>query len=315
MAKIKILITYHDEHPLIKSKIIQPIQTGCTNAVKLFKGMLRDDIGENISSKNPNYCELSAQYWAWKNYGKLGNPDYIGFMHYRRHFMFDGWQGDSGWLWLPKGNVYFVPFISPKYLSHFSDDLIRKTMQDYDCVVFKPYDVKYIESKNCREQYGKLPEQNKENFDIFIKTAKRLYPDYLPEIEKIEKGSVQYLCNMFVMRRDLFEEYNQFCFSILEEVDKQIDSSQMSEQAARFLGYFGEFLLSMFIFKLQKRSDVKIKELNGAYVLNDKQPKIRWLKYAKLCLFSKITFGKRRKKYKKKRDEYSLYIKHIKNFI
>ncbi len=131
--------------------------------------------------------------------------------------------------------------------------------------------------------------------------------------------SLMYRCRVVqvqcIMRRDLFEEYNKFCFSILEEVDKQIDSTQMSEQAARFLGYFGEFLLSMFIFKLQKRSDVKIKELNGTYVLNDKQPKIRWLKYAKLCLFSKITFGKRRKKYKKKRDEYSLYIKHIKNFI
>ncbi len=315
MSHIKILISYHDEHPLIQSDIIQPIQTGCAKAKKRFNGMLRDDVGENISADNPRYCELSAQYWAWKNYDKLGNPDYIGFMHYRRHFMFDGWIGNPDWCWLPKGNVYFVPFMSSQYLSHLSDTYIAKVLKNCDCVVLKPCDVKHLKSKNCRTQYGKLPEQNVKNFDIFIKTAKRLYPDYEEEIEKIEKGSVQYLCNMFVMRKDLFEEYNKFCFSILEEVDKQIDSTQMSEQAARFLGYFGEFLLSMFIFKLQKRSDVRLKELNGAYVLNDKKPKIRWLKYAKLCVFSKITFGERRKKYKKKRDAYRQEIQHLKQFL
>ena len=313
--KTKILVSYHDEHSLIKSEIIKPIQTGCANAPKLFKGMLRDDYGENISADNDRYCELSAQYWAWKNYDKLGNPDYIGFMHYRRHFMFDGWKGNPDWCWLPKGNVYFVPFMTTKYYEHFSDNLIIDMVKDYDCIVLKPYDVKNLKSKNCRKQYGKLPEQDIKNFDIFIKTAKILYPDYISEIEKIEKGSVQYLCNMFVMRRELFEEYCQFCFSILKEVDKRIDASGLSVQAARFLGYFGEFLLSMFVFKLKKRVDVRIKELNGTYVLNDKKPRIRYLKYLKLCVFSKITFGEVRKKYKHKRNNYRLEIQHVQEFI
>ena len=87
--KTKILISYHDEHSLIKSDILQPIQTGCANASKLFDGMLRDDDGENISEHNPKYNELSAQYWAWKNYDKFDNPDYIGFWHYRRVLNFN----------------------------------------------------------------------------------------------------------------------------------------------------------------------------------------------------------------------------------
>ncbi|EAQ58275.1 putative glycosyl transferase [Campylobacter jejuni subsp. jejuni 260.94] len=47
-----------------------------------------DDTGDNISDKNRFINEFSAIYWAWKNYNQLENPDYIGFMHYRRLFYF-----------------------------------------------------------------------------------------------------------------------------------------------------------------------------------------------------------------------------------
>lgn len=47
----------------------------------LIENMIGDDTGDNVYDKNREYCELTGIYWAWKNYDKLGNPDYIGFMH------------------------------------------------------------------------------------------------------------------------------------------------------------------------------------------------------------------------------------------
>lgn len=42
-----------------------------------------DNTGDNISIKNPNYCELTAFYWIWKN--QLHRADeYVGVYHYRR---------------------------------------------------------------------------------------------------------------------------------------------------------------------------------------------------------------------------------------
>lgn len=312
---IKLLVSYHDNHYLLKSDIMESIQTGCAHAPELFKGMLRDNDGENISADNDRYCELTAQYWAWKNYEKLGNPDYIGFMHYRRHFMFDGWSGNPDWCWLPKGSVYFVPNITPAYLEHLSREHVEKQLSDCDAVVLSPYDVRNLPngSQTVREQYTRLAKQKVETFDKFIEIAKALKPDYQSSIEQIEKGPVQYLCNMFVMTREMFEEYNDFCFPILQALDKEIDTTGMDEKALRFLGYIGEFCLSIFIFEQQKRQKYRIKELNGAYILSDEVIEHPRREYWYYWFMTKITFGKTRRKYKPRRQMLKEILKGMKS--
>lgn len=51
---------------------------------------LRDDSLDNISKKNKNYCELTGQYWVWRNVlPTLGDDELVGFCHYRRFFSLD----------------------------------------------------------------------------------------------------------------------------------------------------------------------------------------------------------------------------------
>ena len=309
-STIKIFISYKNKHPFLKSNILVPIQTGRAVAEEIFEEIIGDDTGKNISKENPKYNELSAQYWVWKNYNKIGNPNYVGFMHYRRHFIFDNWEGDPNWVWLPKSHIYFVRHITEAYCRHMSEENILKQIENCDCIVLKPYDVKQLNSKNIPAQYLKLADQKAETFHIFIRTLKKLYPQYQREIRLIERGSVQYLCNMFVMKKELFFEYSNFCFSVLKEVDKQVDSSKMSESGLRFLGFLGEFCLSIYVFHLLREGRYKVKEVNGAFVLSDEPIDIKKLKkkYWYYYLMSKISFGKKRKKYKHKRREIKLML-------
>lgn len=83
MEKIKILVACHKPGPVYHNDIYTPIHVG--KAISRYKDemadMIGDNTGDNISEKNPYYCELTAQYWAWKN---LHDVEYVGFCHYRR---------------------------------------------------------------------------------------------------------------------------------------------------------------------------------------------------------------------------------------
>ena len=81
---IKIFVSAHKQATFPEGNSIVPVQVGAANAVTRFTDTLHDDEGVNISAENPRYCELTAQYWAWKN----EDADYYGFCHYRIMFAF-----------------------------------------------------------------------------------------------------------------------------------------------------------------------------------------------------------------------------------
>lgn len=79
---IKIIIASHKKYKNSCEEMYIPIQVGAEGKEKI-EGYIQDNTGENISSKNPYFCELTGLYWAWKNL----DADYVGLVHYRRYFI------------------------------------------------------------------------------------------------------------------------------------------------------------------------------------------------------------------------------------
>ena len=77
---IKILVATHKKYQMPKDKMYMPIQVGAEGKENF--GFAADNVGDNISLKNPYFCELTALYWAWKNL----DSKYVGLVHYRRYF-------------------------------------------------------------------------------------------------------------------------------------------------------------------------------------------------------------------------------------
>jgi len=81
MKDIKVIVATHKQYQMPSDKMYLPLHVGA-DSNKNETTFAKDNTGDNISIKNPNYCELTGLYWAWKN---LKN-DYVGLVHYRRYF-------------------------------------------------------------------------------------------------------------------------------------------------------------------------------------------------------------------------------------
>ena len=262
--KIKILIASHKPFKIPKGKYFTPVHAGRDIALSLSKdgkisepdyqwmlnNTIGDNTGENISSDNRYYSECSVLYWAWKNYNKLGNPDYIGLMHYRRHFIFN----EEYFLNTPKNKwenaLGFVTELvqDEEYQSKIglTDENIRTACLNYDIVVSKDSKLELLDGRNLREDYiNTISGVKVKDFDLMIDIVKNDYPKYYNE-EKIN-GHSKSLYQMFIMRKDLFFEYCEFLFGVLFKIQSQVDFSDYSVNGRRTLGYLAEDLLSMFV--------------------------------------------------------------------
>ena len=83
LKNIQIYVVSHSEEDIkttISNEIYTPLFVGRNGKDNL--GFLSDDQGDNISEKNPSYCELTGLYWMWKQ----SKEDIIGLCYYRSYF-------------------------------------------------------------------------------------------------------------------------------------------------------------------------------------------------------------------------------------
>lgn len=179
----------------------------------------RDDQGENISDKNPYFCELTGLYWAWKNL----DAEFIGLSHYRRQFT--------------EGKNKKDPF-----QSILKKETANKLFDEVNIILPRKRNY-YIE--NLYDHYAHT--LCIETLDETGKILEEKYPEYMAEFNKLHKRTSAHMFNMFVMKKEYLDQYCTWLFDILFELEKRIDVNQYDRFHARFFGRVSELLLDVWI--------------------------------------------------------------------
>lgn len=159
--------------------------------------------------------------------------DYIGLCHYRRYFDLDNVDINQYDVILPKKRHYYIETV-------------------------------YDQFKHAHGSIG---------LDTAREVIKENYPDYLDSFDKQMNRKSLHIYNMFVMKYDLFIDYCNFLFDVLEKIEKQLGDVD------RLYGFTGERLLDIYL----ETNNVEYKEV---IIINSER--INWIK--KISNFLKRKF-------------------------
>lgn len=213
MEKINILVCAHkyDENTR-NDNVYKAVQAGKTLHPELDLGYLCDNKGENISERNSCWSELTVLYWGWKN---VKDVEYMGLNHYRRYFDLD----------IKENNI---------------DDL----MKGYDMIVVKSDSM----FSNHERANNLMHMTSIEDYYVFADTFLSIYPEYKEAfMEYFYHSKNSYPFQMFISKKEVYDDYCSFMFPVLFETEKRVKSHGYTRQR-RAMGYLGEWFLGLYIY-------------------------------------------------------------------
>ena len=194
---------------------------------------ITDDSGDNISAKNPNYCELTAQYWIWKN----RSDRYVGLCHYRRYFY--------------KWPQYIARTILGIKTSWIDVKSAERILERYDAIVTLPCFL----SKTVWERYR--ISHYIEDLEKARNIIEERYPEYMEAFHEAMSRKKYHYGNMIICNKAIFDTYSEWLFDILFEVEKHTDLSGRPPYQQRAYGFLSERLMDVFLI----HNKIRIKEL------------------------------------------------------
>lgn len=263
--KIHIAVACHKPSRLPRNSCLVPVQVNSARA-KTRMDMEHDDEGDNISTKNAEYCELTAQYWEWKNV----EADYYGLCHYRRFLCFT----------VPEDAVYNerlqieAEAIDDHNLARFGledEAQMREVIAAYDVVTGEQQVIErlYTPRGNQVTAYKHWTAHNRalvmtEDLEKMLSILEDVAPEIGRDTREYLQGKVFSGFNCFVMKKALFQELCEIEFAVLERLEKCVDLTHYCTQLSRVYGFMGEIISSGYIYHLEKQNR-KIKHVPLLY--------------------------------------------------
>lgn len=261
MSKIYIGVSHRIDldSELIKNPLYNHIRCGACYDERSKVDTLGDDTGDNISEKRMSMCELTVQYWMWKNV----EADYYGLCHYRRYLSFADEFIDTD---EPHGFIMenIINKESTKKYGLLNPSKMKKEISGYDLVTSPYYPASSLNftptPTNERElwRYHPMMLIFDEDIDILLEIIKEMYPEYYDTAVELMDMETHRGFNCYIMRKELFFSMCEFQFGVLAEFEKRVDIKSRVGNNERTLGYLGEILYGIFTLWVEKQENYKV---------------------------------------------------------
>lgn len=173
---------------------------------------LTDEDCSEISEQNALYGELSATYYAWK----YGTYDVTGIFHYRR-----------------------ILKVTEKQMRLLAD-------KGLDVILPLPF-VCYPDASG---QYGRY--LLKSDVEIMLQVLREKEPENFEGYKKLLSTPYLYNYNMLIARKEVFDHYCNWIFSLLQEITYRCEMEKR-DRMPRYIGRIGELLTSLYFMKNERK--------------------------------------------------------------
>jgi len=229
--------------------IYQPLMAG--NALVPENSSIQgDDTGENISTKNRYYSELTGTYWIWKN----TRQEVTGTCHYRRFFT----AQPEPFLYKLKRLLYYPAGLYKKrhgliYTENtdlfvpriLNEQELSKLLNSYDAILPQARKLKYTVETHYHRYH------NIRDLKLLETILSEKYPDYLKAFSIFLNGKRIYANNMFILKDNEYQKFMAWLFDMLFEFEQRIDLNNYTDYQKRIFGFIAERLLNIWFIKNQ----------------------------------------------------------------
>ncbi|WP_180898777.1 DUF4422 domain-containing protein [Martelella soudanensis] len=251
MKNIFISVVYFKAAPLIKTQYLKPVQAGRALGRYAFPEVIGDDTGVNISEKNVSWNELTVLYWMRHNV----DAEFYGLMHYRRLLVFAE---------KPPKRLAFSE-VTEREIERYGwkDDLIEKACEGADILTPQTRDIYLPGLPEVLMSAGEFyaHQHHGEDMEIVEAIVKERSPHIYPYLVAALTGRRIFFNSVTVMRKRYFEEYADWLIDILEQAEKQIDTSAYDSHQRRLCGFLSEYLTYAYTLYAHAVHGAKVKEL------------------------------------------------------
>ncbi|HFI0978363.1 TPA: DUF4422 domain-containing protein [Streptococcus suis] len=248
------VITHKEFQPVMDNSCYVPMLVGANKNVGKENYIKDNSEIDNISDLNSSFCEMTGAYWMWKH----STEDIVGLAHYRRYFI------DKATFFNKASRI-------------ISEEKVEEILHSYDMILSERSDSDF-KGMTAKEYF--YEKHDKVVWENLREIIAKDYPDFLEDFEWFENQKSGYICNMFISKKAIFNDYSEWAFDILFKLHDLIDYSKYDNYNTRMIGFVAERIFNVWIRHQVRTNSFRVKEL--PIYLTDNIVKLYYLYYKRV---------------------------------